>query len=531
MEYQATNPTNIHGLQPSFKVYDSTDVEKRGEQPLYGVVQHCMEHLETVKQNINTLGDDKLAELELITKKIENWSLAKIKYYDESWKGFLKRIFSCCRNAWSFGVFRSSGEQGLFIAAILREEIRKRREADNLEPAERLRLEVEKILKNAELQIVNLYQGQDFNKDESISEEAEINEEIEIKPSKSTQNTKQEKPSPYSADNSPFKGKQQTDNRNIHIRPQSSPTKDSVRKQFHFKSESTGELSNALKNDSQASPKPRSFSVSDAETPPPKIYVPDSPSWQLNRKKKLEATQIPDTFPSVLDEVLFRVEHKIYGEPGQIYTLLDTLLKNGKLEEFLEKLGSEELLDAYWECESSEFITCETNRLSRIERLKIIFRCLSDKQFERSITRSTFFTLIGSSTPMHYAKVAGDVFSAKQLEDIASNCDSAIRLNQLSQILFDLDSEEEVVDIRFEKRITEGWEPSKLRIMLREEVYNERYTKLVAIVTGIGKINIVVKINKDCSMYLNNIKTLIGKKAPGKTGNELLAKLKIEMGR
>lgn len=503
MDYQISN---VRELQPSFRAYDSAEVEKRGEQPLHEAVQHCMEHIPAVIRDINSLTIEELDELAEITQKIEDWSLAKIKFYDASWIGFLKRIFSCCRNAWSFGVFRSSGEQGLFIAAMLREEIRKRREDDNLEPSEELKAKVEKILKSTERELFKAYRG--FNMEEFSSDKEEIAHEIGIKP----QLTKVEPPVKTTtfAKPEPVRQKQKPVVNRV---PDTSPFKVTPKK-LDFDSPAKDS------HVAQASPRARSFSYT--ETPPPKMFVSESPSWQVNRVAKQAVTQMPESFPSTLDEVLYRVEHKIY-EKGKVFDLLNRLLKEGKLQEFLEKLGSGKLLNAYWECESSEFITSDTNRVNRIERLKVIFSCLSEEQLETSMKQGHFFTIIGNAT-MHYAKVAVEVFSAQQLEKIASQCDSEPRLTALSGILTDMSP---LADLIEAKSADPNPKPEET---IEREVNSERYGKIEAIITGIGKLSSVVKKNEKCQIAFANIQDLIPRRAPRKTANPFLEKLKQAMG-
>ncbi|MBA3239307.1 MAG: hypothetical protein H0T62_13320 [Parachlamydiaceae bacterium] len=573
---------DIHGFQPSFMVYDNADIGKRGEQPLHETVQHCMEHIPTVIQNINALNDQELDQLTLITQKIDNWSLAKCKFYDASWTGFLKRVISCCRNAWSFGVFRSSGEQGLIIASILREEIQKRRDSDNVEPEERFRLAIEKISKDAERKYLKLFHDFSHNEMGFIEDEADKYVEVE------------DLISPYSADNSPFKGKRdtksnsgkQTKQTTIQIISASPPTAksplDHVRRQLNFEKEASATSIKKLeknglttKSDSLLQPsnnKPplnrsrsltfcskasnsgldesetstiestiehkndrqkmdsRARSFSYTETPQPKIFVPESPSWQLRRNKKIEATQMPENL-SIFDEVIYRLENSEFGEPGKIYDQLNTLFKENKLIELIEKLGTGKNLDTYWLCESREQVVPETNRIARIERLKIIFKHLSHDQFMKSITLDSFFKIIGDSTN-HYARVATDVFSTDQLILIASLSDTETRLNLLYQLLVDMAPAAEIIEARSgEMEITNmhGFEFSDSIKKIKAEVNDELYAKIEAIIVGIGKISIIVKTTKECVLHLSNIELLIGKRAPPKRGNELLRMFKEKM--
>lgn len=402
IDYQGTNLTHIRELQPFFAVYDHVDLEKRGEPPLYAVVQYCMAHLPAFILSIEALDDKELDGLAEITRKIEYWSRAKCDFYDASWTGFLKRIFSCFRNAWVFGKFRSSGEQGLIVMSILRDEIQRRRDADNLEPKEKF----DRILDEA---------FRDF-KDKAFDLLQEFN-------SVGISNL--------------------NDSLDVQISPLPSPR------------ESTSESS----------------------------------------EDALSQTEI-------LEEVLTKLNFAEYNKPEEICDLLNQL-EGDSLKELIKKVGEDKLLEAFWLCESRDA------KLST-ERLKLVFKFLSEAQFERSIELDAFFLIISN----HRTSLAEEVFSAEQLELIASKSHTQTRLFQLSELLNGLSHLNEMIELK-----TQEGEGINSRKQIESEVSNERLAKLNAIITGIGKIGKAVKQNDEHKIALLNIQRCIGEKAPKNKGN------------
>lgn len=567
MNYQEINPKNIYGLQPFFTAYDHAEKEKKGEQPLYRVVQHCMGHLQDVIQNINTLNESELDALEAMTQKIENWSLAKCKFYDASWEGFLKRVFSCIRNAWAFGVFRSSGEQGLVLTSMLREEIKQRRIADNIAPKEKLTNGLQKIFQSTQMQILELYGNFNNNRvesgedDDNIYVEKEedtiyLNSQIESSSKVNlvqTEKTKevnllekkaetQNNASYLSKEDSPYKGKpitnqyhsgnQKNQTENISKTVSNNLPCHTAIKKLKFDDANEKKLvsrdskskDKGTNDSSQTKSRACSIDVTNPNTPRPKISEQNLPTWQTKQNTRIVETQFPEKFTSTFEEVMFRLKQNVFGESGKIYDQLDDILKNNQFIEFVAKLGHGKILEHYWLCESNEFVVCDTNEKNRRERLKIVLSNFSEEQFKKSLELDTFFIIIGDKIH-HYARVAVEIFTDKQFEQICLKAESPVRLNYLFEMLKDMPSLSEVL----EEKLGNLKDKDSAKLELSTQFNNERSAKLNAIISGIEKFRAITKMDIDCQKSLKGMHELFGKIAPRGKEKEFQKKFEAAM--
>lgn len=116
----------LHGLKPD---------DQNGNFYFRGIVQLCSDNFPKLSENLSKLEQEEIQSLVVICDKIEDLSKRKTEFYDNSFLGLLKKIYSCfCNIIWLFTA-QSSGALAHDLAYNFKNELTKKQNpADPVQP-------------------------------------------------------------------------------------------------------------------------------------------------------------------------------------------------------------------------------------------------------------------------------------------------------------------------------------------------------------------------------------------------------------